>query len=280
MDAYRSINKVIARIQRFVHDQRRALFGAAVCCLVIVGCRDGGTEESPVARSSAQALITKTVEQRLRLARRTRVEGLLTAGFPDSLAFESEPSGVVPNLIYYTGGFTPAGAYDGELVVRAAQLGSRSVVLNGPADWSALVATGRWRVRSGTDAQAVCEEVVTKVLAPRRAAMTTIIYRDSTTLRPGVETVVEPDRTLIAELARPPVAQQDAEGAWQVDLWAIESDGTMNYRCHVANTAPGVALRVISLDSLPCSGQLASCGVLLETLRGMYGRRDTTKPTK
>jgi hypothetical protein len=248
-------------------------FCVAQC--IVAACGLSGTEASSDHRTDAKTLIIETMEQRLRPIQGTRFEGRMTSGFPDSVRFTTENSRLVPQLKYFEGSFQPTQSYDAGLVVRAAELGSRSVILERPADWSALVATGGgWRPRSDIDAQSTCEEIINRVLQPSGAKLPTIIFKDTTSLTLSREAiVVEPDRSLIVERARAPIVRRVDDGrAWEVDIWAVEFGRTMEYRCHISAQARDLEIRVVTLDSLGCSGQLASCGLTLDELRRSYRR--------
>lgn len=232
--------------------------------------QDGRAGEWP--EDDIRELITRTMEVRLGLTRGTGYERRLTAGFPDSIRFTSEPSGVVPRLTYHVGAFRPTGSDHGDVEVLAAQLHTHSAVITSPSEWSALVSRGHWRATAGNQARQVCEEIVIHVLRPAGASVAPIIFRDSASLS-RAQFITQVDRSYIMEAAVPPVVREVTTGReWDVELWSVEASRTVKYQCRVGGQNRD-ALAIAPTDSIPCVGQLASCGIDLQALRRRYGSR-------
>lgn len=242
---------------------RESLVAGGLCLLAMSGaaCATPDSNAEDARKGRAETIIQEEIAARLKGIPQDSLRRALSGGFPDSVRFSAESSRVVRGLRYVQGSFVPANTYDVGLLLTAGETADRAVLLNSPQDWAALVSATGWRVTSGEDAIQACREVVAFVIPGPKSVGRPLIYEDSSTIRDSTGAIVATTEQgrIWARAAAPTVSGESRESVQVAELWAVETDRTAKYQCRFAKAGANVELSVRVVDSLPCSGQLASC---------------------
>ena len=228
--------------------------------LLASACTTERPTTPPSAGVPAESLLVAEIGARLRSVRPGTAQTVFSQGFPRHLRVDTTTSAAVPGVRYYKGTFIPSNTYDVRLVALAGGVGDSSLLLGTEQGWARLVRQTNWSPTDDRNAISACEELVRHALPSATDLAEPIVYRASANAAQIDPPLGPREREQIEARARPPVATRFADGkGWVAELWVIEEDRTAAYRCSFAGQGRALEVQVSVADSLPCTGQSASC---------------------
>lgn len=223
--------------------------GVAAAALVVGlpgNCRPAA-QVVPGGHPGTDTLRVQTILKAALMRRAPALAGSLAGVDPSELHVRTEPSSLIPGLLYHSTAYAPPQSADLSVEAFAATLPDRAAALESPEDWVSLLRAAQWTASDAVAARVACAELVRTTSPLRSAVWPTTMYTDSSLLHSEGVSGAE----ILRQRLAPPVVQRADDEEWTVLAWFLEPGQATEFRCRIG---PGASASRESLAVIHDAG--------------------------
>ena len=225
---------------------------ASSLVILVTGC----VRNEPAAQEKEQ--LANAIADRVKRARLAEMPSRST--IRDSMRVTEQPSSAVSGLGYQLGSFRPPGMFDARFTAVLGSANGRLRELRSLDDWNAIVRELDWTPSSDAQAASACVEILS-ILGPGSSNQPkAVVYQGPASLSDTSVLMADSASQVLRDSITLPSVQRIAAD-WNVKLWAIETERSVEYLCSL-RTATSGGRRITSATLTPARtiriGQLAA----------------------